>query len=118
MQAKLNNLLDLQRSNSRVSIDSISSFAGSTKTKRAFLEFCRNLYSLGVRAHTIKEKENEILEIFKSQDTATSRPIDDNNIMDVSNNTADPSKPQNTAISGKIDTQNIADQGQLPVVSE
>ena len=69
MQTQLNNLLGLHRTNSRVSIDSITSFAESTNTKKAFKKFCQNLYQIGVRAETLREKESEILNIFKPQDT-------------------------------------------------
>ena len=92
MQAQLNNLLGQHCTNSRVAIDSptsfagslhrtnsrasISSFVGSTKTKAAFKKFCQNLYQIGVRAEMIREKESEILNIFKVQNTATSGQID------------------------------------------
>ena len=87
MQSQLNNILGLHRTGSRVSIDSITSFAGSTNTKTAFKKFCQNLYQIGVRADTIRVKESEILDIFK---------------------------PQNMAVHGG---SSIADQDQLPAVS-
>ena len=104
MQAQLNNLLGLHRTKSRVSIDSISTLAGSINTKKAFKKFCQNLYQIGVRADLIKEKEREILDIFKAQNT-------DTNNLDVDvGNTADQNKPQNTAISSKIDASHVAGQ--------
>ena len=82
VQAQLNTLLGLHRTNSSVSIDSVTSFARSINTKKAFKELCQNLYHIGVRADLIKEKESEILNIFKPQNTATSSQIDDNNTTD------------------------------------
>ena len=131
MQAQLGNLLDLHRTKSRVSIDSITSFAGSTNTKRAFKKFCQNLYQIGVRGAMIREKESEIVKIFKAQNTAISGQIDNSDLAGPSRprnaaigsqiddgNIAGPSKPQNAAISGQIDDSNIADRSQLPVVSD
>ena len=112
MQAQLNNLLGLHRTNSRVSIDSISTFAGSIKTKKAFKKFCQNLYQIGVRADMIKEKESKILDIFKAQNTDVNSQIDVSNIAGQSTQNAvtsdsDQSTPQNTATSGQVDGSNI-----------
>ena len=76
MQARLTDVLGLHRTNSRVSIDSITSFAGSINTKKAYKEFCKNLFKIGVTSEMIKEKENEILNIFNTGNT-TSSQIDD-----------------------------------------
>ena len=84
MQAQLNDLLGLHRTSSRVSIDSLTSFAGSTNTKKAFKKFCENLYKIGVRAEMIKEKESEILNVIMSHNTATSGQRDERNTMDQS----------------------------------
>ena len=110
MQAQLNNILGLHRTTSSVSIDSITSFAGSTNTRSAFKKLCQNLYQIGVRAEMIKEKESDILNIFKAQNTAISGQIDNSNITGQGN-------PQNTATDGQIDDSNITNQSQLPVVS-
>ena len=91
MQAQLNNLFGLHGTNSTVSIDSISSFAGSVNTKKAYKKFCKNLFGIGVTSEMISQKEEEILNIFKAQ---------------------------NAAVSGKVDDSNIADQSQLPAVSD
>ena len=127
MQAQLNGLFGLHRTSSRVSIDSITSFAGSTNTKKAFKRFCQNLYQIGVRADMIKEKESEILDIFRSQNTDTSGQIYNSNITDQGNShnlaassqtdITDPSKPQNTAVSSHVDEDKMMDQSQLPSVS-
>ena len=124
MQAQLNSILGLHRTTSRVSIDSITSFAGSTKTKSAFKKFCQNLYQMGVRADMIKEKEGEILNIFKPQNTVSTGQIDVGNIadqrkphdagfsgrIDDDHNILDQSKPHDAPISGQIHDSNTADQ--------
>ena len=68
MQAQLTDLLGLHRTDSKISIDTISSFAGSVKTKKAFKRFCRNLFQIGVTAEMINQKEREILDIFETRD--------------------------------------------------
>ena len=111
MQSQLNNLLSLHRTGSNVSIDTISTFAGSTKTKGAFKTLCQNLYQIGVRADTIKEKEKEILNIFKPQSATTSGQVDDSDIANQSN-------LQDIASSGQVDDSDIANQSQLLAVSD
>ena len=91
MQSRLSDVLGLHRTNSRVSIDSITSFAGSVNTKKAYKKFCKNLFGIGVTSEMISQKEEEILNIFKAE---------------------------NTDISVQIDNNNIADQSQLPTVSD
>lgn len=88
MQAQLTNILG--HSNSRVSIDSITSFAQSVNTKKAYKKFCKRLFQSGVTAEMINEKESEILSIFNAQ---------------------------NTGISGNIDDSSTEDQSQFPTVS-
>ena len=107
MQSQLNSLLGLHRTNSTVSINSVVSFAGSTKTKNAFKKFCRNLYEIGVRADMIEEKEREILNIFNPQNPVAS---DNSNI-------SHSGEPHISAVSGQIDDNNTIDQSQLPTVS-
>ena len=82
MQAQLNNVLGLHRTTSRVSIDSVTSFAASINTKKAFKRFCKNLYQSGVTAEIISQKESEILKILNSQSTASNIQGDDSNIAD------------------------------------
>ena len=109
MQAQLNSLLGLHRTNSTVSINSVTSFAGSTKTRNAFKRFCQNLYEIGVRADMIKEKESEILNIFNPQNPAVS---DNSNITHSG-------EPHNSAVGGQVDDNNLSimDQSQFPAVS-
>ena len=66
----MTDVLGLHRTNSRVSIESINSFAGSINTKKAFKRFCKGLFEIGVTADMIKQKEEEIRNIFKSQTTS------------------------------------------------
>ena len=92
MQARLADVLGLKnRRNSVVSLESISSFAGSVNTKQAYKNFCKSLYRIGVTAELISQKEREILNIFK---------------------------PHKTAVSGQTDDRNFTGQRQLPTVSD
>ena len=100
MQSQLNNLLSLHRTGSNVSIDTISTFAGSTKTKGAFKTLCQNLYQIGVRADKLKEKQKEIFNLFNDSGLANQ------------------SKLQNIATSGQVDDSDITNQSQLPEVSD
>ena len=84
MQARLTDVLGLHRTNSRVSIDSITSFAGSINTKKAYKKFCKKLFQIGVTSEMISQKEKEILDIFNTQDAATSCQTDDGDIADQS----------------------------------
>ena len=82
MQARLTHVLGLQRTTSRVSIDSITSFAGSINTKKAYKKFCKDLYQIGVTSEMIGQKKEEILNIFKRQNTVISDPVDDSIAID------------------------------------
>ena len=77
----MDNVLGLHRTNSSVSIASITSIAGSINTKKAFKKFCKGLFEIGVTAEMIGQKENEIRNIFKPRNTATSSQIDDSTIL-------------------------------------
>ena len=77
MQARLTDVLGLHRTNSTVSVDSISSFAGSINTKKAFRKFCKDLFEIGVTKEMISQKEGEIRNIFQPQNPATSSQVDD-----------------------------------------
>ena len=91
MQARLTNVLGLHHTNSTVSLDSITSFAGSINTKKVYKEFCQNLYQIRVTAEMISQKKSEIFNIFQ---------------------------PQNVAISVQKNGSNIAVQSQLLRVSD
>ena len=100
IQARLTDVLGLHCTNARVSIDSISSFAGSINTKKAYKRFCKGLFEIGVTADMIKQKEEEIRNIFKSQNTTISGQIGDSSQMGDS----------------QIGDSTIVDQSQLPVL--
>ena len=57
MQARLTDVLGLHRTNSRVSMASITSFAESVNTKKAYKRFCKNLFQIGVTSEMINQKE-------------------------------------------------------------
>ena len=80
MQARLTDVLGLHRTNSTVSLDSITSFAGNIGTKEAYKKFCKSLYQIGVTADVVNQKETEILSIFESQNTATTGQGNDSSI--------------------------------------
>ena len=71
MQVQLNNLFDLHRTSSTVSIDSVASCASSINTKKAFTKLFQDLYQMGVSADIIKEKEKEIFNILQHQNAIT-----------------------------------------------
>ena len=80
----------LQRKSSKASIHSITSFAGSINTKNAYKKVFKGLYDIGVTADMMRQKETEILNMFKHQ---------------------------NSVISGQTDDDNITEESQLPAVS-
>ena len=62
--------LGLHRTTSR---SSITSFAGSIRTKMAYKRFCKNLFQMGVTSEIIAQKEGDILNMLNQpQDTAIS----------------------------------------------
>ena len=77
IQERMAHVLGLHRTNSRVSLHSITSFAASINTKKAFKEFCKSLHQVGVSGEMINQKRREILNIFKPQDRVTSSQTDD-----------------------------------------
>ena len=80
MQAQLTAVLGLHRTSSKVSIISIASFVKDADTRRAYRQFCKNLHQIGVTEDMIRQKENEILEVLRSQSTAASSQISSSNI--------------------------------------
>ena len=70
MQDQIAGVLGLHRPASR---SSVTSFAGSINTKKAYKRFCKNLFQMGVTPEMIAQKEGDILNIFNEpQDTAAS----------------------------------------------
>ena len=72
----------LHRTDTRASINSVISFAGSINTKKAFKTFCNDLYGVGVTAEVISQKRSEILNILMPQNTIISGQADDSNVVD------------------------------------
>ena len=66
----MTDILGLHRTNSRASIRSITSFASSINTKKAYKEFCKSLHHIGVTEEMISQKKSEILNMFKSLNTS------------------------------------------------
>ena len=78
-------VLGLRRTHSAVSINSITSFAGSIDTKRAYKKFCRGLFQAGVTAEMISQNEREIHNVlFRHQNASSSSQMDDGTIEDQS----------------------------------
>ena len=75
MQARIADVLGLHDTNSRVSLNSITSLPGSINTKKGYKEFCKSLYQIGVTPDMISQKKQEILNIFESRETATGSQI-------------------------------------------
>ena len=73
MQERIARVLGLHHTSSGDSLSSITSFARSVNTKKAYKRFCKNLLHIGVTPDIISQKEEEILNIFKPQDSANER---------------------------------------------
>ena len=70
MRAELADVLGLY---STVSLNSITPSTGSINTKKAYKEFCKSLYEIGVTAEMVRRKKREILLLFKPHDTNSSQ---------------------------------------------
>ena len=68
--------------NSRISVNSIASFATSTNTDTAYKQFCKELDKAGVTEDVLCQKEDEILEILGSHGMVASSESDDSVIGD------------------------------------
>ena len=73
-------LLGLHRTNSRVSLHSLTSFTGSINTKKVYKEVFQSLYRIGVTGEVLRQKKREILKIFGAQDSSIQ--MDDSIIED------------------------------------
>ena len=102
----MDNVLGLHRTNSSVSIASITSIAGSINTKKAYKKFCKGLFDIGVTKEMIGEKEQEIRNIFNPQNSVTSSQIGDDSTI--------AGRSQLPAVGDSTTT----DQSQLPAVSD
>lgn len=54
----------------------------NTDTKAAYTQFCKDLSQIGVKEYTILQKENEILDVFKSQGIVSSDVRDQGQLLD------------------------------------
>ena len=75
VQAQLAALIGLDGTNSEISITSIASFAANTNTESAYQQFCKDLHQFGATEDMIREKQDQILEILRSQDMVASSRI-------------------------------------------
>ena len=100
----MNRTLGLYRTDSKVSIHSLRSLAGSSQTRSALQEFFRDLGQMGIGADLIKKKRSEIIIILKTHNIATSLSgqVDGSNIVGQS-------KPHDAAMRGQLDGNTIAD---------
>ena len=71
VQAQLGALLGLD---GRISVTSIASFVANTNTstETAYEQFCRDLYQVGATEDMMREKEDQVLEVLRSQDMVAS----------------------------------------------
>ena len=80
VQAQLASLLGLHgTANPGIPITSIVSLSANT-TETAYKQFCDDLYRIGVTEDTVRQKEDEILEILRSQGMVSSSQIGDRGI--------------------------------------
>ena len=71
-------MFGLHRTNS-ISVTSIASFAQNANTGKAYKQFCKNLYQIGITEDMIEEKQKEILDILRPQCTVTKGQISGSN---------------------------------------
>lgn len=81
MQAQIAGVLGVHPNDSTVSLDSITSFAGSINTREGYKEFCKGLYQIGITPEMMNQRKAEILNIFNSENTGHT---DDSTIEDQS----------------------------------
>ena len=76
--AQLTTLLGLPGTpKSRISVTSIAAFAANTNTdtETAYIQFCKDLYEIGVPEDLIQKKEDEIRGILESQGMVASSQV-------------------------------------------
>ena len=54
---------------------SIASFVEDTDTRKAYKQFCRKLYEIGITEDTIHQKGDEVLEILRSHSMVTNSQV-------------------------------------------
>ena len=75
MQKKLTDILGLCHTNSKITLNTIASFAGNINSEEAYREFCRDLSQMGVTMDMINRKKKQILDILGPQHTASSTSV-------------------------------------------
>ena len=109
MQARLDNILGLRRTSSR---DSLVSLAGSINTKRAYKKLIKDLFTIGVTADMINDKEQEIKGLFGPQQVVASNQVDDS----TSGNPVHQSPEVGGFSSAEASPNSSGDQSQLPEI--
>ena len=67
---------------SRISVSAIASFAANSNTEMAYMQFCKDLYRIGVTEDIVQQKGDKILAILRSQRMVASSQIGDSDIGD------------------------------------
>ena len=97
--------------------DSTTSVTESINTQNIYKRFCRRLVEIGVTAEMISQKEEEILNIFKPQDTVEMISGKEEEIVNIFKSQNMLKSQDTTITSGERDDSNITDQRQLLKVS-
>ena len=82
VQEHLAALLGPHGINSKIPVTPIAAFAANTNTEMAYEQFWKDLYQIGVTEDIIRQNEDEIREILKSQGMVTNSQIAGNNVED------------------------------------
>ena len=82
VRAQLAALFNLDGTNPKIPMTPIASFAANTNTEMAYKQFCKDLYQIGVNEDMIRQNEDKLLEILRSQDMVASNQIGDSDIED------------------------------------
>ena len=83
VQAQLAALLGLCGTNSSIPVPPIASFAANADTEAAYKQFCKYLHQeIGVTDDIIRQKEDEIFEILRSQGMVDCNQIGDSKVRD------------------------------------
>ena len=75
VQAQLASLLGLHGKNS-IPVTPIAAFAANANTETAFEQFCKELHQIGATKDIIRQKEEKILDILRSQGMVAGSQID------------------------------------------
>ena len=82
VQARLAAVLGLHGTNSQISVTSIASLAANTNTNTAYRQFCKDLGRAGVTEDVIRQKEDKVLQILRSQGIVAGSENSGSNIGD------------------------------------